>query len=294
MTARGPAAVRDPEEDSARWLEFEPRSGDIVISSRSKHGTTWLQMICALLVLRTPNLPAPLARLSPWLDWLVRPLPDVLADLERQEHRRFIKTHTPLDGLPIYPDVGYLVVARHPLDAAISLYHQGRNIDRERLAMLTGDIGMASTGVPTLESWIADWVHEKRGPDERLDAPPGVFWHLGDAWMRRHEPNVVLVHYHDLERDLIGGMRRLAAALSIEIDPSEISRLANAATFDAMRDRLEHVPDVHGVLKDRSRFFRRGSSGAAVDTLGPDIIAAYHARAERLAPPDLREWLHRP
>ena len=46
------------------------RDGDIVISTRSKSGTTWLQMICALLVFQTPDLPAPLGELSPWLDWL--------------------------------------------------------------------------------------------------------------------------------------------------------------------------------------------------------------------------------
>ncbi len=37
---------RSPDEDSARWLDFAYRPGDIVISTRSKHGTTWMQMIC--------------------------------------------------------------------------------------------------------------------------------------------------------------------------------------------------------------------------------------------------------
>ena len=41
---------RSDEEDSARWTGFPFRDGDIVISTRSKSGTTWMQMICALLV----------------------------------------------------------------------------------------------------------------------------------------------------------------------------------------------------------------------------------------------------
>ena len=65
MTA-APRRYRSPDEDSGRWSLFTPRPGDIVISTRSKSGTTWLQMICALLVFQTPDLPAPLARLSPW------------------------------------------------------------------------------------------------------------------------------------------------------------------------------------------------------------------------------------
>jgi hypothetical protein len=115
------------------------RDGDIVISTRSKHGTTWLQMICALLVLRTPDLPAPLGVLSPWLDWLVAPRDEVWAQLAAQRHRRFIKSHTPLDGLPLDPGVTYVVGARHPLDAAVSLYHHGDNLDRARMRELTGD-----------------------------------------------------------------------------------------------------------------------------------------------------------
>lgn len=35
-----------------------------------------------------------------WLDWLVNPRDDVSAHLSAQAHRRFIKTHTPLDGCP--------------------------------------------------------------------------------------------------------------------------------------------------------------------------------------------------
>lgn len=143
-----PATVRyaSPDEDSARWDGFPFREGDIVISTRSKSGTTWMQMICALLVFRTPDLPAPLPALSPWVDHAIEPVADVIARLEAQPHRRFVKTHTPLDGLPLDERVTYVVVARHPLDMAVSLYHQGDNIDRERLAELTGVARAAASG----------------------------------------------------------------------------------------------------------------------------------------------------
>jgi hypothetical protein len=41
--------------------------------------------------------------------------------LAEQQHRRFIKTHTPLDGIPLHPGVTYIVTARHPLDTFVSL-----------------------------------------------------------------------------------------------------------------------------------------------------------------------------
>jgi len=133
-----PIRYRTDDEDSARWLGFAHRDGDIVISTRSKAGTTWVQMICALLVFQTPELPRPLSELSPWLDWVITPRDQVDARLEAQAHRRFIKTHTPLDGLPLDRRATYIVVGRHPLDMAVSLYHQGDNLDREAIARLTG------------------------------------------------------------------------------------------------------------------------------------------------------------
>jgi hypothetical protein len=46
-------------EANPRREGFEHRDDDIVVSTRSKCGTTWAQMICALLVIGTPRLPAP-------------------------------------------------------------------------------------------------------------------------------------------------------------------------------------------------------------------------------------------
>ncbi|SRR6056297_728012 len=138
-----PIRYLSADEDSARWLDFNFRDGDIVISARSKSGTTWVQMICALLIFDTPDLPRPLAELSPWLDWLVLSKDDLFEDLGAQSHRRFMKTHTPLDGLPDNDGVTYIVVARHLLDAAVSLYHQSRNINRRRIAELTGNPDLA-------------------------------------------------------------------------------------------------------------------------------------------------------
>jgi aryl sulfotransferase len=112
-----------PIEDSGRWLGFRFRPGDIVISTRRKTGTTWLQMICALLVFQAPELPGPLWRLSPWLDNVSVPHDMLYRELDEQRHRRFIKTHTPLDGIPLDPGVTYIVTARHPLDAYVSLCH---------------------------------------------------------------------------------------------------------------------------------------------------------------------------
>lgn len=291
-----PVRYRSPDEDSARWHGFPYRPGDIVISARSKSGTTWMQTICALLVFQTPELPASLAELSPWLDWLGAPRAEVYARLAAQRHRRVIKTHTPLHGVPLDRRATYVVMARHPLDMAVSLYHQGDNLDRARIRALTGQPEPAGppSRRPPLPTWLAGWIAWEGDPRAQLDSLPGVMWHLADAWARRDRPNVVLVHYDDLVADREGEMRRLADRLGIDVAEAAWPPLVRAAGFAQMRARADRLaPDQAGVLKDRAAFFRRGSSGAGREVLTEEGVARYHARAGQLAPPDLLAWLHR-
>lgn len=289
-----PWRYRSPIEDSARWLAFPFRAGDIVISSRAKTGTTWLQMICALLIFQTPQPPAPLGQLSPWLDDVFAPLEELYARLAAQPHRRFIKTHTPLDGLPAYPGVSYIVTGRHPLDAAVSLYHQRDNIDLEWVSQFTAEQKPAWQPPPrtSVREWLLDWIAASPDPRAELDSLPGVMWHMSGAWARRSEPDVILVHYDDLIADLGGQMRRLAGRLGIAVPEPAWPALIRAATFESMRAEAAGRPASRGMLKDPAAFFRRGSSGAAREILTQDEIAAYQARAAQLAPPDLLRWLH--
>jgi hypothetical protein len=285
---------RSSDEDSARWLGFPFRQGDIVISTRSKSGTTWAQMICALLVFGTAELPAPLSSLSPWLDWLIMPREEVFARLAAQEHRRFIKTHTPLDGVPLDPRATYVVVARHPLDMAVSLLHQGANLDRDRIRELTGGGPVSRTAPPSVHASLVAWIDRDVTPDEEMDSLPGVMWHLSDAWARRHDANVLLVHYDDLAADLGGEMRRIAGRLGIDVPEQTWPGLVEAAGFASMRARAaELAPDPAGILKDTTAFFRRGSSGSGRELLSDMEFAHYQDRAATMAPPDMLDWLHR-
>ena len=51
--------------DSARWRDFPLRDDDVVVCTSYKAGTTWTQMVCALVVHGTTDLPAPMSQMSP-------------------------------------------------------------------------------------------------------------------------------------------------------------------------------------------------------------------------------------
>ena len=124
--SEAPGHYTSPDEDSGRWIGFPFREGDIVIGSRSKTGThLGTNDLCPS---RLPDAEAswilsPTFR--PGSTGSSHPRADVDAQLAAQGHRRFIKSHTPLDGLPADSRVTYIVTGRHPLDMAVSLYHVG-------------------------------------------------------------------------------------------------------------------------------------------------------------------------
>src|SRR5829696_7556945 len=178
--------------DSSRWDGFPFRPGDVVISTPSKSGTTWTQMLCALLIFDGPQFPAPLGDVSPWLDMCNRPLAEVTAALAAQTHRRFIKTHTPLDGLPLRADVTYLVVGRDPRDVAISFEHHAADLDLAHfLALRAAAVGnedlaeLPPRRVPSedpVERFRTFVTDETRGGSPTLAS---VLHHLDMAWQRR-------------------------------------------------------------------------------------------------------------
>jgi aryl sulfotransferase len=295
-----PVRYRNVLMDSARWDEVSLRDGDIIISTPPKAGTTWLQMIYALLVFRCPGFSRPLEELSPWVDLLTRSRGELRAWAERLPHRRFFKTHTPLDGLPSDARVTYLCVGRDPRDAAVSWDNHMANADfgtvmglRAAAQAADGEAGEPPPAPPeVLESprerfW--EWV-------DNPDSMVGLAWtlhHLSTFWPARGRANVVMLHYDDLRTDLAGQMREIAARLGIDIPDDRWPELVRAATFDHMQRRAAELAPEPRFWYDRSRFFRRGASGQWREVIGPDELPRYAARVAALADPDLSEWVHR-
>ena len=300
--------------DSARWDGFRFRPGDVIISAPAKCGTTWTQTICALLVFQTPDFPAPLDLLSPWLEMRLRRRKDVFDLYEAQTHRRFIKSHTPLDGLPADDRVTYISVGRDPRDVALSWNAHMENLDFAAfftaLAAAVDPDDTASPGdplgppggPPPERPTFADaraaflyWVDDPTPPEEVAMSLAGTIHHLASFWAVRDRDDVVLLHYDDLKSDLEGQMRRLAERLDIKVPEGLWPVLVEAADFPEMRRRADLVaPDTgNRIWKSNAGFFNRGTSGQWRDVIDDDTLARYAARVRELAPPDLADWLHR-
>jgi len=126
--APGPPArtreYRNHHLDSTRWDRFVVRDDDIVVTTAYKAGTTWTQRILAALVFGPGPLPKTLGEISPWIDSrFMGPIEPVLASVEAQEHRRFLKSHLAVDGLRFFPEAKYIVVGRDTRDVFMSFFN---------------------------------------------------------------------------------------------------------------------------------------------------------------------------
>lgn len=283
------------DEDNGRWTEFEFRDDDIVIASPSKSGTTWTQLLVALLIFDGPDFPASIGELSPWMDHRIAPVAEVHAALEQQENRRFIKTHTPLDGIPIHGAVTYVCVGRDPRDAAVSMRNHHANMDQARRT---------------------DHVRRQLDPGEevpppRSDASESDYfdtfikgegsWSLTElarhhelAWHHRNGPNIELFHYADYSRDLTGEMMRLAEHLGYGLDHERATLLAAEAAFDRVKQRAaDIVPEAQfGIWREPRSFFASGTSGQWRDRMSEQQVLDYEQRAAELMSPELNAWVH--
>jgi aryl sulfotransferase len=137
--------------DSARWNGFAFRDDDIVIATWAKSGTTWMQQIVSQLIFRGAE-GISLDRVSPWLECTLYP-PETVQALEAQTHRRFIKTHLPLDAIVFSPLAKYIYVARDGRDFAWSIHNHIVSMKAEIRAAARG----SRRPVVPANTWDTNW-----------------------------------------------------------------------------------------------------------------------------------------
>lgn len=275
--------------DSRRWDSVPLRGGDIVISTPPKSGTTLMQGIVHSLLWPDGEAPGPFLALSPWVDLRVAPIEELAAGLAAQTHRRFLKTHSPADCVPMREDVSYIVVYRDGRDAIVSwANHRAKFLSA---AMEDLNAKAAADGIEPLRTdfdgedmdyLVDEWFRE-------ASSVP----HLATWWPLRDESNVLFVHYADLLADLHGQMRRVAEFLRIDV-PGELW----PATVDRCRiDEMRSAAAAAGagvitrLAGGADSFFHKGTNGRWVDVLTEQHLADYAAHVADGLDDEAAAWL---
>ena len=276
--------------DSTIWNDFKFRDDDIVISTWAKSGTTWMQQIVAQLLFG-PDKDRAVAEMSPWLDIRVPPKAVKLPVVEAQTHRRFLKTHLPVDALVYSPKAKYIYIGRDARDVVWSLYNHHVNANQTWYSVLNDTPGRVGPPIgppaPDIRQYWREW----------LDGDGHPFWPFWDNvrtwWEIRQLPNVMFVHFAEMKRDMPGQMRRIAAFIGASIHESKWDEMLEQCSFDWMKKNATKATPLGGAFWDggAETFVHKGVNGRWADTLTAEECAEYEARAVKELGPECAHWL---
>jgi aryl sulfotransferase len=276
--------------DSTIWNDLRFRDDDMVIATYAKSGTTWMQQIIGQLMFRAdPDIEV--AEMSPWLDLRVPPKAVKLPAVEAQTHRRFLKTHLPVDALRFSPQAKYIYIGRDGRDVVWSMYNHHVNANETWYAALNdtpGRVGPPIERPPSdIRQYWRDWM-------DRDGHPFWPFWeNIRTWWEIRDLPNVTLIHFSDLKRDLRGEIRRIAAFFEISIDESCFEKVVEHCSFEWMKKNARKSVPLGGAFWDAGAevFINKGVNGRWADVLTDEESTEYEARALAELGPECARWL---
>lgn len=287
-----PVKVREMHNhhmNSTVWNDFQFRPDDVVIATYGKSGTTWTQQIVAQLVFNgAEGIDVP--HLSPWVDLRIMP-PEAIAGLEQITHRRFVKTHLPVDALVFSPEAKYLYIGRDGRDAIWSMYNHHANANQHWYDLLNNTPGLIGDPIQKPPESIHEYYRQWFTGD---GYPFWSFWENVRSWWNvRRLPNVKLLHFNQMKADLCGSIRDVAAFLDIPIDETKFPDIVEHCSFSYMKSHAELSAPLGGALWEggAQTFINKGTNGRWRDTLTLEEVSAYEARALAELGPECASWL---
>lgn len=244
-------------------LEFQVRPDDVFISSYPRSGTTWLQYALHLLVGDGDSGFAHISEVAPWFERSLALGTRRASDFERLPSPRVFKSHLPYAWLP--RGARYVYAVRDGRDVAVSYHHLYRS-----------HLGSQDSFEAFFERFLSGRVQYG-----------SWFDHVASFLAEAERPDLRIVHYEALSRDLVHELGELSAFLRLGHGPQRLAELARACSFEAMKrdeHRFDHATEERGLRgMQTGAFLRQGHPGSHAACLSADQLARFDAEARRAA-----------
>ena len=206
--------------DSDKQAEnFRPLPTDLFVTPYAKCGTTWLQQIVHGLRTRGDMDFDDISRVVPWIGVSAAFGLDINAP--QRGAFRALKSHESSHNIP--KGGRYLLSLRDPKDALVSSFRFG-----EGWSFAFGSVS------------IADYARESF----LKNRAEGSYWHhLLSWWEQKDNPNVLLLCYEEMKKDLPGTVQRIADFVGIELDEELREIVLRQSSLDFMLQHKDKFDD---------------------------------------------------
>jgi aryl sulfotransferase len=197
----------------------------------------------------------------------------------------------PVDVLVFSPQARYLYIGRDGRDVVWSLYNHHANANQlwyDALNETPGRVGPPIERPPEdIREYWRDWMARDGYP----------FWSFWDNvrtwWQIRDLPNVRLVHFSELKRDLPGTIRQIARFLQIPVNESHWSAILEHCSFKWMKQNATKSVPLGGLFWDAGAgvFINKGVNGRWADVLTAEEAAEYEQIAVSQLGRECAQWL---
>ncbi len=258
------------------FKDYCPDLGDVFVCTYPKSGTNWMMQMAHQIIFHGEGEYENILDVISWPDMGPRgnsrfciPLASKAVQQLSPEHKRVIKTHLSTDYVPYNEKARYIVVIRDPKEVFVSSYHF-----------------VASTFAPLMPSpkkWFELYL---------TDAFPlsfGSSWakHAAGYWALHDKPNVLILSYAGMKKDLPGTISKVAEFLGVDLSPAAFARVQEKCTFAYMKKIDEKfIPMPKGSLPwGDMEMMREGKSGNSSEMISMEQQRQIdaHFRAELTA-----------
>jgi hypothetical protein len=241
------------------FADYEPTEHDVFVSTFAKSGTNWMMQIAHQIAFRGAGDYEHIHDVVCWPDMKRRgkrqisiPLSDTMVQQASPTGLRVIKTHLSAHDVPYREQAHYLAVIRDPKELFVSSYFFAA--------------GAAGPLMPTRDEWFELFL------TDRFPFNFGHTWaeHTASYWALRDKPNVLVLLFQDMKRNLPGAVRAVADTLGVQLSDDELQAVIDRSTFSYMsgiEDKFTPMPKGTLPWGEGLKMMRQGKSGNSTELL---------------------------
>jgi aryl sulfotransferase len=237
------------------FKEYVPGTQDVIVATYPKSGTNWMMQIAHQLVYNGQAEFDHIHNFVPWPDVMPPFMQGYAIPLELADHwktspgqRRVIKSHYDWNLLPHSDQARYIMVIRDPKDVFVSSYHFVKEI-------------MFGRAMPSVDTWFKVFLSRGFMGGDWAENTAGY-------WEQRHRPNVLVMSFKAMKRDLRGTVLKVAEFMDLHPSAEVVDEVCRRSSFDYMK-RIDDKfrPWQVGPWRPEPTMIRSGKQGGSSELM---------------------------